>query len=57
MTETTKGLRAVRPHAHRAHRRAGDERYVLPEIARYRPASEALRFSYTSVDEAGDSAC
>ena len=33
----------------------GDERYVLPEVARYRPDGEALRFSYTSVDEAGGS--
>ena len=53
MTETTKGLRLF--DLTRVERTAaeGDDRYALPEIARYRPAGEALRFSYTSVDAAG----
>ena len=32
----------------------GDDRYALPEIARYRPAARRLRFSYASVDAAAD---
>jgi len=31
---------------------AGDERYAVPEVARYRPAGGKLRFSFASVDEA-----
>ena len=52
VTETTKGLRLF--DLTRVERTAadGDDRYALPEIARYRPAGEALRFSYTSVDAA-----
>ena len=30
----------------------GDDRYALPQVGRYRPAGEGLRFSYASVDEA-----
>jgi hypothetical protein len=30
---------------------AGDDRYALPEVGRYRPAGAALRFSHASVDE------
>ena len=53
MTETTKGLRLF--DLTRLERTAaeGDDRYALPEIARYRPAGDALRFSFTSVDAAG----
>ena len=53
VTETTKGLRLF--DLTRLERTAaeGDDRYALPEIARYRPAGDALRFSYTSVDAAG----
>ena len=52
VTETTKGLRLF--DLTRVERTAaeGDDRYALPEIARYRPAGEVLRFSYTSVDAA-----
>src|SRR4051794_37555572 len=30
----------------------GDDRYAVPEVGRYRPVGEALRFSFASVDEA-----
>jgi hypothetical protein len=53
VTETTKGLRVFDLSRIERTAAAGDERYVLPEVARYRPDGEALRFSYTSVDEAG----
>jgi len=53
VTETTKGLRLFDlTHLERT-AEEDDDRYALPEIARYRPAGDALRFSYTSVDAAG----
>jgi hypothetical protein len=53
VTETTKGLRVFDLSRIERTAAAGDERYVLPEVARYRPDGGALRFSYMSVDEAG----
>jgi hypothetical protein len=53
VTETTKGLRVFDLTRIERTSAAGDERYVLPEVARYRPDGETLRFSFTSVDEAG----
>jgi hypothetical protein len=53
VTETTKGLRVFDLSRIERTAAAGDERYVLPEVARYRPGGDALRFSYMSVDEAG----
>jgi len=55
VTETKTGLRVFDLSRIERTDAPGDERYVLPEVARYRPDGEALRFSYTSVDEAGDS--
>ncbi len=55
VTETKKGLRVFDLGGLERTNAPGDERYVLPEVARYRPDGEALRFSFTSVDEAGDS--
>ena len=55
VTETTKGLRVFDLTRIERTAAAGDERYVLPEVARYRPDGEALRFSYTSIDEADSS--
>ena len=52
VTETTKGLRVFDLARIERTAAAGDERYVLPEVARYRPDGSGLRFSYTSVDEA-----
>jgi hypothetical protein len=53
VTETTKGLRLFDLTRVERTGADGDDRYALPEIARYRPAGEALRFSYMSVDAAG----
>ena len=53
VTETTKGLRLFDLTRVERTPAEGDDRYALPEIARYRPAGEALRFSYSSVDAAG----
>ena len=53
VTETTKGLRLFDLTRLERTDAEGDDRYALPEIARYRPAGDALRFSYTSVDAAG----
>ncbi len=53
VTETSKGLRVFDLSRIERTGAAGDERYVLPEVARYRPDGEPLRFSYTSVDQAG----
>ena len=50
VTETKAGLRIF--DVTRIARTA-DERYVLPEIARYRPEGDGMRFSFMSVDEAG----
>ena len=55
VTETKTGLRVFDLSRIERTDAPGDERYVLPEVARYRPDGEALRFSYTSIDEAGDS--
>jgi len=52
VTQTTAGLRVFDLAGIRRTAATGDERYVLPEVARYRPAGEALRFSFSSVDEA-----
>jgi len=53
VTETTKGLRVFDLTRVERSPVEGDDRYALPEIARYRPAGEVLRFSYSSVDAAG----
>lgn len=53
VTETTKGFRLFDLTRLERTTAEGDDRYALPEIARYRPAGEAMRFSYTSVDAAG----
>jgi hypothetical protein len=55
VTETNAGLRLFDLTGIERTAAAGDERYVLPEVARYRPDGGGLRFSYTSVDEAGSS--
>lgn len=52
VTQTTAGLRLF--DLTRIER-TGDEGYALPEVARYRPAGAALRFSFASVDEAASS--
>ena len=54
VTETKAGLRLFDLTAIERTAATGDERYVLPEVARYRPDGGGLRFSYISVDEAGD---
>jgi hypothetical protein len=51
VTETKAGLRIfdltrIAP--------GGGEPYVLPEVARYRPEGDGMRFSFMSVDEAGN---
>ena len=53
VTETTKGLRVFDLTRVERTGAEGDDRYALPEIARYRPAGDALRFSFASVDAAG----
>jgi hypothetical protein len=53
VTETKAGLRIFDLTRIARTAAAGDERYVLPEIARYRPEGDGMRFSFMSVDEAG----
>jgi hypothetical protein len=50
VTETKAGLRIFDVSRIR---RTAEEPYVLPEIARYRPEGDGMRFSFMSVDEAG----
>jgi hypothetical protein len=54
VAETKQGLRLFDLTRIERTGAGGDARYVLPEIGRYRPAGAGLRFSYTSIDAAGD---
>ena len=53
VTETTKGLRLFNLARIERTPAEGGDRYALPEIGRYRPAGDAMRFSFSSVDAAG----
>jgi hypothetical protein len=54
VTDTKTGLRVFDLTRALRTAEAGDERYVLPEIGRYRAAGGGLRFSYASVDTAAN---
>ena len=53
VTETKQGLRVFDLTRVQRTAAAGDDRYALAEIGRYRPDGGGLRFSYASVDAEG----